>query len=645
MEASIVTELAPASGRTTATVGGPVVPSTSLLRPLGPGEITILGGLWADYQALNASVIIDHCLDWMERVGWVSNFDAIASGGGDAHRGIEFVDSEVYKLVEAMAWELGRTGDSALAEAYDALVERIAAAQDADGYLNTSFGHAGQRDRFSDLEWGHEMYSAGHLLQAAVARLRTGHDDRLVDVARGVAGQLYAEFGPDGRVAVCGHPEVEVALAEFARATGDERYLELARLFVERRGTGTLKAIEYGQEYFQDDVPVRDATVLRGHAVRALYLAAGAFDVAVDTADDDLARSVESQWDATVSRRAYVTGGVGSHHRDEAFGADFELPPDRAYSETCAAIASVMLSWRLLLATGDPRRADEMERALLNNILASPREDGRAFFYANTLHQRTAGTAPPEDQTSVRADSTLRSPWFEVSCCPTNVARTLASVGLYFATADSAGVQLHQYGEYRVDTTIDAGPVSVVVSGEYPFDGSVSVRVEAAPDAGTTVSLRVPGWARGEATWTVSGDSATATLGEGVLVISGVAAGDEIHLSLPCEPRVTYPDPRIDAVRGSVAVERGPLVLALESGDLPAGHDVNDVAIDAARGASATDAGAKVTLVALGDHRVGWPYGSPDEDEPIPLGQVELIPYYRWANRGPSTMRVFIPRA
>ena len=178
----------------------------------------------------------------MERIGWVGNFDAIARGDGGSHHGIEFVDSEVFKLIEAMAWELGRTGDASLAASYEALVDRVAAAQDADGYLNTSFGHAGQRARFSDLEWGHEMYSAGHLIQAAVARLRTGHDDRLVDVARGVAGQLYSEFGPDGRVAVCGHPEVEVALAEFSRATGDARFMELARLFVERRGTGTLSA-------------------------------------------------------------------------------------------------------------------------------------------------------------------------------------------------------------------------------------------------------------------------------------------------------------------------------------------------------------------------------------------------------------------
>ncbi len=643
MEASIVTDPTPASSNTTS-IGGPVVPSVSKLRPLGPGEVTVTGGLWAKYQELNATVIIDHCLTWMERIRWIGNFDAIAAGSAK-HAGIEFTDSEVYKLLEAMAWELGRAPKPRLASRFDALVARVAAAQDPDGYLNTSFGHEGQRARFSDLEWGHELYCFGHLLQAAVARLRTGYDDALVGVARRAADLLYQEFGPDGRVAVCGHPEVELGLAEFGRATGDARYLDLARLFVDRRGTGTLAPIDYGQEYFQDDVPIRDATVLRGHAVRALYLTAGAFDVAVETGDDGLASAVAAQWEATVARRAYITGGVGSHHRDEAFGDDFELPPDRAYSETCAAIASVMLSWRLLLATGEPRRADEMERALLNNVLASPSEDGRAFFYANTLHRRTHGTVPAEDHVSARADTTLRAPWFEVSCCPTNVARTLASVALYFATADDHGIQLHQYGEYRVDTSIDAGPVALAVSGGYPFEGAITVHVRAMPAAGATVSLRIPEWAQGEASWVVSSTSAIATRGDGVLVVDGLVTGDVIELSLPCGPRITYPDPRIDAVRGDVAVERGPLVLALESADLPEGMDVNDVAIDAASGAIPTEAGAAVTLLALGDNGDGWPYGTPPKAAPIVIGQIDLLPYYRWANRGPSTMRVFIPRA
>jgi DUF1680 family protein len=236
-----------------------VHPSTSVWRPLGADEIQITGGLWGQKQRLNADTILEHCESWMERIGWIGNFDRAAAGTiGVGHSGIEFVDSEVYKLLEAMAWELGRVYSGDLDRRYQALVERVAAAQQPDGYLHTSFGRPGQPSRYSSLETGHELYCFGHLFQAAVARLRTGHDDLLPQIARRLADHVYDQFGPAGRVGVCGHPEIEMALVELARATGDERYLELARLFIERRGTGTLGIHPFGQEYFQDDIPVRN---------------------------------------------------------------------------------------------------------------------------------------------------------------------------------------------------------------------------------------------------------------------------------------------------------------------------------------------------------------------------------------------------
>ncbi|HET8896747.1 MAG TPA: beta-L-arabinofuranosidase domain-containing protein, partial [Protaetiibacter sp.] len=438
----------------------------------------ITGGLWGRWQRINAEAVIAHCLEWMERIGWVANFDRVAGTASGDHAGIEFVDSEVYKLMEAMAWELGRRADPSLETRFLSLVDRVAAAQDADGYLHTSFGHPGQRARYSDLEWGHELYCFGHLLQAAVARLRTGHDDVLVAVARRLADHLWLEFGPDGREAICGHAEVEVALAEFARATGDARYLELARLFIERRGHRTLRTTLFqGSDYFQDDVPVRDAEVLRGHAVRALYLSAGALDVAAETGDEQLADAVEAQYRRALDRRSYLTGGMGSHHQNEEFGDDYELPADRAYAETCAAIGSVMVAWRLLLRTGDPLYADQIERTLLNAVLVSPRDDGRAFYYANTLHQRTVTHPNADDELSERAEASMRAPWFEVSCCPTNVARTLASIAGYVATTDGAGVQLHQFVEGEVRVRLDAGELVLRIETAYPNDGTVRVTV------------------------------------------------------------------------------------------------------------------------------------------------------------------------
>lgn len=624
-------------------IGGPVQPSTATLRPLGAHEVSVAGGFWGDLKELNAKVILAHCEDWMERIGWIANFDRAAAGTvATNHSGIEFVDSEVYKLLEAMAWELGHASSFDLAKRYGALVQRVAAAQEADGYLHTSFGRPGQRPRYSDLEWGHELYCFGHLLQAAVARLRTGYDDDLVTVARRLVDHVYREFGPDGRPAVCGHPEIEPALVEFGRATGNAQAVELARLFVERRGTGTLATIEWGQEYFQDDVPVREATVLRGHAVRALYLASGALDVATEANDLELVRAVEEQWANTVAKRTYITGGMGSHHQDEAFGADYELPSDRAYSETCAGIASVMLSWRLLLRTGDPKYADLMERTLLNNILASPREDGRGFFYTNTLHQRTASTVPDDERVNVRALSTLRAPWFEVSCCPTNVARTLASVELYFATATRDAVQIHQFGDIDIRTTLAAvGEVALSMRTSYPHEGKIRVEVLEAPGREFGIELRIPAWAEG-AVMTFNGVKVAATRA----LRFPFAAGDVVVLDLPMEPRVTHPDPRIDAIRGTVAVERGPLVLCAEDIDLPDGYTVNDVEIDPDQRVCTDATGRTVASVRLRNHlHSDWPYAGQDPAPAVKTVDVKLVPYFTWGNRAPATMRVWIPTA
>lgn len=232
------------------------------------------------------------------------------------------------------------------------------------------------------------------------------------------------------------------------------------------------------------DIPVvhaNDGHVPRNFETRSPQLVQHAASDLIASGDDELADAVRRQWQATVARRTYITGGMGSHHLDEAFGADYELPPDRAYSETCAGIASVMLSWRLLLATGHAEYADLIERTLVNSVLASPREDGHAFFYANPLHQRTQTSPPSATEPSKRADSAMRAPWFDVSCYATNVSRTLATVPLYFATADDAGLQLHQYGQHSVLTTIGDSDVVLDIDSAYPFEGEITVTVRRAP--------------------------------------------------------------------------------------------------------------------------------------------------------------------
>jgi uncharacterized protein len=627
------------------------VPQGGRLVPLGLRDVRIDDGFWAAAQKRNREASIPHVVEWLERTGWLGNFDAAVQGRLPADRtGREFSDSEIYKLLEALAWELGRAHDDRLAATFDTIVARVAAAQEPDGYIGTRFGRPGQQPRWSNLEWGHELYCIGHLIQAAVARARCGHpDDPLVAVASRAADLVCEVFGPGGLESVDGHAEIEPALVELYRVTGKLRYLEQARLQIERRGYHVLDEIEFGRSYFQDDIPVRDAEVFRGHAVRAMYLAAGAADVADETGDDDLLAAVVRQWRATIARRTYITGGMGSRHQDEAFGEDFVLPPDRAYSETCAAIGSVMLSWRLLLATGDARYADLIERTLYNVVATSPADDGKAFFYTNTLHRRELGTLPDSKNPSPRAAASLRAPWFEVSCCPTNVARTMATIAAYVATVDDDGLQLHQYAPGAVAHRLpDGRPVGVTVRTGYPYDGEIRVRIDTDSAEPWALTLRVPGWAADGATLSLDGSELPVSPGT-VTEHRRWRAGDEVVLRLPMTPRFVAADDRIDAVRGCVAVEHGPLVYAAESIDLPGVGHVDELRVD-----TSVPPRAEESMVYVRGRRVlledqPWPYGgegvagaaAASED----LGEISLLPYHRWANRGPSTMRVWLPRA
>ncbi|GII75847.1 hypothetical protein Sru01_08290 [Sphaerisporangium rufum] len=606
----------------------PVLPSSGVLSPLGLDAVRPLPGFWGDRVALGREVIVAHCREWMDKEGWIGNFR-----GGAPRRGREFSDSEVYKLLEAMAW----SGDPGLPE----LAALVARAQEPDGYLNTRW----QGTRYLDFAWGHELYCYGHLIQAAVARLRVHGEDELTAVARRAADHVCRRFmdAPE----VCGHPGVEMALVELYRATGTERYLEMAARFVARRGTPALGEVPAGRAYFQDDRPVRLARVLRGHAVRALYLAAGAVDVAVETGDGELLAAVEAQWERTIAARTHLTGGMGSRHDHESFGEDFELPPDRAYAETCAGVASIMLAHRLHLATGRARYADLAERTMYNVLATAPALDGRSFFYTNPLQVRV----PEEPRAGVNhaAEGGLRSPWFDVSCCPTNVARTLAWLPGLLATGDAAGVRI----DHPTPAEIRHGDLRLRVETGYPWVGEVRVRVLA--DGAGRIALRVPAWAEGArlSRRPAAGRPGHQPARPGYAVAEGPwRAGDELCLDLPVTPRWTYPDPRIDALRGTAAVERGPLVYCAESaGGTPSLDAVTartgPPAEHAVAGAVELEVAAQIGVPA----EPGWPYGpAPGGRDARPGGEaagadtvLRLVPYHRWGNRGPATMRVWLP--
>lgn len=610
-------------------------------------------------QSLNHEVTLPHVQEWLERMEWTTNFDhAVAGELPQKRRGREFSDSEVYKLLEGMSWEVARTGDEELEHSLRHLTARVAAAQEPDGYLNTMFGRPGQAPKYSDLEWGHELYCYGHLIQAGVARARTHGEDQLVRVALAAADHVCREFGAETDTRTCGHPEIETALVELFRVTGFKRYLRQAQLFIERRGHGHLKEIDFGPAYFQDDVPVREATVLRGHAVRALYLGSGAVDLAVETDDEELLEAVQWQVTNTLARRTYLTGGMGAHHEGESFGQDFELPSDRSYSESCAGIASVQLNHRLLLSTGKASHADAMERALYNIVATAVGSEGRSFFYTNTLHQREEGELPAADQASPRAAASSRAPWYQVSCCPTNLTRTLASLGGYMATRTAGGIQLHQYFSGTLNTVLANGEaVSLQIDTQYPFDSRVRVTVLEAPDSDWALDFRVPAWSAESVLHLPDQAPQTVRPGYARVPVS-LGAGDTCELEIPVQARWTSADPRVDAVRGQVAVERGPLVMAMESLDLVrAGitSDISTVRVDLRQPLAQDEDGIRIPVTVVDNADSAWPYatgkdsGLVSEASAADPGKdptyVSLIPYHQWANRGPSTMRVWIPKA
>src|SRR6201995_5924559 len=331
------------------------------------------------------------------------------------------------------------------------------------------------------------MYCAGHLIQAAVAMRRTaGHDElagRLLTVAERVADQLVATFAGQER-GLDGHPEIETALAELYRETGERAYLDLATQFVDQRGHGLAGDSGRGRRYLQDFVPVRQAVTEEGHAVRALYLEAGVTDVATETGDEDLLAASIRRWEDMVATKTYLTGGNGSRHSDEAFGDRFELPPDRAYNETCAAIASFQWSWRLLLATGDARYADLMERLLYNAFGASISTDGRRFFYVNPLQRRFDHHEGD--------DPGRRHEGFSWACGPPNIMRLLASLQFYLASTADDTLFLHQYTGSTVEAPIGGGTLRLTVAAELPWSGQVTIRVDEAPAGPAGPALRTP---------------------------------------------------------------------------------------------------------------------------------------------------------
>jgi hypothetical protein len=672
---------------------GPVVPSRGGAAVLRPVPFRLAGGFWPRRQRVNSRRSIPHGLEQLRRYGQWDDFRRAADRVAGTHTGRPYTDSDVYKMAEALAWDLQHCtagadastvdtrrpavgddrstmdGEGALAE----IATLVADAQEDTGYLNTWFQSTGTA-HFSDPQMGHELYCAGHLLQAAVAAARSGTGAGLLAVARRFADHLVDRSATSAGAGLCGHAEIEMALVELYRLTGHPPYLSLARRLIDLRGYGHLGPGHYGAAYYQDDTPIREARELDGHCVRALYLAAGATDVYLETGDPTLLAALRRLWGHTLATKTYLTGGVGCRRKTEAFGAAYELPPDQAFNETCAGVASVMWSWRLLLATGESGYADHIERVLFNVVAAGVGLSGDRFSYINTLHRRATAMEHGDK-------APYRKAWFGCACCPPNLMRILASLDHYVATTDADGVQLHQYGAGTVHTD----PVDLAVHTDYPWGGRIAVAVTAARSPESTLRLRVPGWCA-RATLELNGVPVDTEPSRGYLSLRRRwRPGDRIVLDLTMPPRITWPHPDIDAVRGCVAIERGPLVYCVEGADLPSGAHLDALRLDTGapvRAVARPDLlGGVVTVQATArDHTDGaappWPYGTraptagaepgtkpggqPSTGAGVEAGTgagesvggpagggtpvtVTAIPYYAWDNRDRGMMRVWLP--
>lgn len=636
------------------------------LTPLNGSEVTIDGAFWRDRREISRQYSLWAAYEQLEKSGNIAYLRAAAAGAplppdvpvmNDQHV-YKIFDSDVFKWLEAVAYGATQGLPPEVAEAAADVIGLIEAAQRPNGYLSTwTQVHAPQQE-FAGWRDGHELYCGGHLIQAGVAWYRSAGDTRLLRVAVSYAELLCSRPDITEGEIIPPHPGLEMALVELYRVTGQLRYLDLAASFLDRRGHGRIGFWTFSEEYFLDERPVRESRIIRGHAVMALFLLCGVADLAAETGDAELLAVAETQWADMVATKMYLTGGVGSRHRGEAFGDAYELPPDRAYCETCAAVGVVMLSWRLLLATGKARYADLIEHVLYNAVLPGISLDGLTFFYVNPLQVREA------DQVVSREGQHRRQSWFECPCCPPNALRTLASIEQYVATTSTDGLQIHQFAEASIEWRDGAGVRRLVRSQtEQPWgDGRFDVTVLASDGQPWTLKVRQPPWSDA-ARVTVkpaaagSAEAGAAVREDGYIAITRVwAEGDEVTFQFTNPVRQVEADPRIDACRGHTAVTRGPLVYCCESSDLASDlHLENVVLADFSAPAAAEPLqpldGALTLLMKAREQRPApsgaglpyWPSGAGPTPGPDREMTVRMIPYFCWGNRGPAAMKVWLP--
>ncbi|MFW5685674.1 MAG: glycoside hydrolase family 127 protein [Spirochaetota bacterium] len=648
---------------------------------------TITSGFWRNYQELDYTGVIPY--QWRALNDQIEgappshsmeNFRIAAGQSRGEYDGMVFQDSDLAKWLEAAGYALENSRRDpdfpddirrSLEQWVKEAVDTVAAAQQPDGYLDTYFTVKEPTKRWTNLREAHELYCAGHMIEAGVAVYRGTGDRKLLDVVIRLADYIATVFGTgnDKISGYPGHQEIELALMKLYRATGERRFMELAGYFIDARGGDPnyfdleaerpefhkIWGFSRDHEYQQSHAPVRDQRDAVGHSVRAMYQYIAMADLAIETGDKGLAEACRALWESTTERRMYVTGGIGSSRHGERFTTDYDLPNDTAYAETCASIGLFIFANRMARLDDDASYADVAERALYNGVISGLSLDGEAYFYVNPLEVEPAVCDTNDTYRHVKY---RRQAWYGCACCPPNVARILASLGDYTTHARGNTLFVDLFANSNVSAELTAGALAVEVRGSYPWDGSVSFAITGAPSQETALAVRLPGWCDAPAL-RVNGepvDLKTSTR-KGYAVISRRwTAGDSVELELPMEVRTVTAHPRVKADIGRVAIERGPLVYCLEEAD-------NGANLHAVRLAREPRFAAEhrpsllggVTVVTAHGHVLAQPGASPGLHEPrlykagtteprMETSTLTFIPYYTWANREPGEMTVWVRR-
>jgi DUF1680 family protein len=614
-------------------------------QPVPFTQVSIQDDFWSPRIETNRNVTIPYDFQKCEETGRIDNFDKAAGLMEGSHLGLHFNDSDVYKIIEGAAYALQVHSDPELEAYIDAIIVKIAAAQEDDGYIYTARtidpDHPHKMsgpERWSRVDTSHELYNLGHMYEGAVAYFQATGKRAFLDVAIKSADLIAEVFGPEALRQVPGHQEVEIGLVKLYGVTGNEKYLNLAKFFLDERGHANGRELQTSLGnvgYMQDHLPVIKQREAVGHSVRATYMYSAMADVAALTGDQDYINALRRIWENVVQKKMSLTGGLGARHHGEAFGENYELPNQAAYNETCAAIGSIFWNHRMFLLDGQAKYYDLLERTLYNGFLSGISMEGNRFFYVNPLES--------DGKFTFNSDNTIdRQPWFGCSCCPTNIVRLMPSLPGYIYAGRDDRLYVNLYIGSQAQIQLASAEVQITQVTDYPWEGAVSLTLNLARPAHFTLSLRVPGWVNGQPVPSDLYHYLDATPGTVSVRVNGETIavqqehsylniqrnwqpGESVELVLPMPIRRVSAHPQVADCQGKVALERGPLVYAAEGTD---------------NGGRALGLVVPDDMPLTAEHRADLLGGVT-----VITGDAFMaIPYYAWSHRGVGEMAVWLRR-